>query len=344
MTVQPEVPRPRVVVVSVQGRRGLPPGPLSALETVADVDFVVRDGAMSRHDAERVLAGAQVVAVTPKVAPPLDRAMLAALPGLRAVTVYATGYDFVDTAAFAERGVALAHLPDYGTVSVAEHAMAMLLSLSRRIHLANDRSRGTAHEYVSLRGFDLAGRTLGIVGLGRIGGYVARLGAGFGMTVVAADPAAARASVPLMPLAELLRRSHAVVVAASRVRGAPPVLGPAELALMPQGAVLVNVSRSELVDTEAAIGALRDGRLRGYAVDDTVADPVRHADVIAEGRLLQTGHSAWWADDALARGADDWVQSMIGLVTGAEVALVVPGGTAVRERPGTPGMVATGSR
>jgi phosphoglycerate dehydrogenase-like enzyme len=174
---------------------------------------------------------------------------------------------------------------------------------------------------VSLRGTELAGRTLGVVGLGRIGGHVARLGAGIGMHVVGSDPRPAAPGAggggPLVErtsLEDLLRRSDAVCVCAARTFGAPALLGPRELAVMRPGAWLVNASRAALVDTPAAVAALRSGSLRGYAVDDTVLDPLVDGDLLAEGRVLQTGHSAWWRDEVLERGARMWGRAILDVV------------------------------
>ena len=312
-------PRPRVVVVSVQGRAGLPPAGLSVLESVADVTFCARPdtSALGQEEAAVALADADVVALTPKTMPVLDDALLARLPRLKAVALHATGHDMLDPAVLARHGVALAVLPCYSTESVAEHAVAMLLTVARRVHLAHDRSRGLVPASTSLRGFELAGRTLGLVGTGRIGARVAEVATALGMRVVGHDPRPREVDGLLhLPLPDLLRASDAVVVACSRAHDAPPLLGDAELALLPRGAVLVVVSRAAVVDTGAALAAVRRGHLRGYAVDDVVVDPARDGDLLAEGRVVQTGHSAWWSDEVLVRGAAQWVQCLIRLVDG----------------------------
>lgn len=311
---------PRVVVVSVQGRPGLHPGALARLERLADVTAVARGDrpALDRSEAVDLLAEADVVALTPKVAPDLDDALLDALPRLTGLALHATGTDLFDHDTLARHGVAVDVLPDYSTVSVAEHGMAMLLSLSRRVHLAHDRSRRLVAPDASLRGFELSGRTLGVIGLGRIGSHVATLAAAFGMTVVAHDPRprSMDGAVRMLPLQQLLEVSDAVVVACSRRHGAPPLLGERELSLLPRGAVVVVVSRAAVVDTTAVVALVRSGHLRGYAVDDVVLDPGRDGDLLTEGRIVQTGHSAWWSDEVLERGARLWVESMIDLVQG----------------------------
>lgn len=134
------------------------------------------------------------------------------------------------------------------------------------------------------------------------------------MTVLGTDPRPGGASadgIERTSLPDLLGRSDAVAVCASRSYGDPALLGPAELALLRPGAWLVNPARAALVDTDAVVAAVRAGRLRGYAVDDTVLDPLTHADLLAEGRVLQTGHSAWWRDEVLERGARLWGEAVL---------------------------------
>ncbi len=318
--------RPTLTVVSVQGPAGLPAGGLAHLQGVADVRVVARGDLppLSHEEALEVLDGADVAALTPRVTPVVDDALLDALPRLSGIALHATGTDLYDLDLLTRRRVALAMLPEYSTVSVAEHAMAMLLSLSRRVHLANDRSRGLVPATVSLRGFELSGRTLGVVGLGRIGTHIAGLARAFGMTVIAHDPAPrAVGDVPLVSLEQLLASSDVVVLACSRRWDDPPLLGAAELASMRAGAVLVVVSRAAAADSAAVCDAVRSGHLRGYAVDDVVVDPGRDGDLVAQGRVVQTGHSAWWSDEVLERGAHQWVDSMVGLLTGGDVTLAV---------------------
>lgn len=314
--------RPFLVMLSRQGRSGVPPATWAALNEVADVRSVRRGSAPDRAEAVRLLAGADLLGATNLCLPVIDRHLLDAVPTLRGIVLYATGYDHLDVDLLTARGVGLSVVPDYGTVAVAEHAVAMMMALACRVHLANDRSRGAVPADVSLRGMELAGRTVGIIGVGRIGGRVAALAAGLGMAVLGTDTdpvavaRARRAGREMVGLAELLRRSDVVSVCASHHLGAPAILGPVEIAAMRPGALLVNVARSALVDSRAAIQAARLGRLRGYAVDDVVCDPVADGDVLREGRVLQTGHSAWWRDETLRRGGQMWADRMLAAARG----------------------------
>lgn len=311
---------PTLVVLSRSGRHSIDHDCWAELERNAQVRAVTRDGRSNRSEAVEMLADADLLGSTNACLPAIDAALLDYVPRLRGIVLYATGYDHIDVDLLTSRGVGLSVLPDYATTAVAEHALALLLGLATRLHLANDRSRGSCRRDVSLRGTELAGKHLGVIGVGRIGRRVARLGWALGMRVTGTDVdpvAALRARANGIRMGELdwlLSRSDAVAVCASHAHGAPPIVGASELDLLAPGALLVNVARAALVDTAAMVAAIRSGRLRGYAVDDTVLDPARDGDLIVEGRILQTGHSAWWRDEVLARGERMWGERLLAAV------------------------------
>jgi lactate dehydrogenase-like 2-hydroxyacid dehydrogenase len=311
-----------VTVLSRQGAASLAWDDAARLQQVADVRYQALEEAPGRAEATMLLRGTEILAATNACLPVLDAPLLDALPELRAVVLYATGYGHIDLDLLASRGVGLCVLPDYATGAVAEHAIAMLLAMATRLHLAHDRSRRLVHRATSLRGIELAGRTLGVVGVGRIGMRVARLADGLGMRIVGTDideaaVALARGDgIAMADLSELLAASDALVVCASHAYDAPAVLGHAELRSMRHGSLLVNVSRAALVDTAAAVAAVRAGWLRGYAVDDVVLDPAVDGDLLAQGRVLQTGHSAWWRDEVLERGRRMWARHLLAAVAG----------------------------
>jgi phosphoglycerate dehydrogenase-like enzyme len=309
--------RPQLVVVSVQGEKTLPPDQTARLTELADVTFLARQAPMSHAEALFAFRHADVVAVTPKVAPDLDEALLRDLPHLRGIALYATGYDFLDVPLLERHGVRLSVLPDYSTEAVAEHAIGSLLAVAGRIHLANDRSRGLVGPTTSLRGFELRGRTLGIIGCGRIGSRVAELAHAFGMRTIAhdIDPKPV-AGVTYVEREELLSASDAVTLHCPMVFGDPPMIDAAALATMRPGSVLINSSRAALVDDVAVAASIRAGHLRSYAVDDHLWTDPDVDDLLREGRVLQTGHSAWWADEVLARGARMWGEHIAALVVG----------------------------
>jgi phosphoglycerate dehydrogenase-like enzyme len=337
-----------VTVLSRQGAHSLSGDDVARLERVASVRYHALEGAPGRAEAIMLLRGTEILATTNACLPELDATLLAALPRLRAVVLYATGYDHIDVDVLASRGVGLSVLPDYATAAVAEHAIALLLGLATRLHLAHDRSRGLVHAGTSLRGIELAGRTMGLLGVGRIGTRVAQLGQALGMRVIGHDTAASavevarRRGIAMFRLGTVLDRSDALVVCASHAFQAPAVLGHAQLRRLRRGAVLVNVSRAALVATDAVVAAVRGGRLRGYAVDDVVLDAQVDGDLLAEGRILQTGHSAWWRDEVLERGRRMWARHLFAALRDEPLGVVTWPGRARRgpSVPTTPAAVA----
>lgn len=318
-----------VVVLSRAGTRSVPAAVSAQIQEHARLDFVTRKDAPDGREAAALLRDATVLATTNATLPRLDAELLRACPRLRRIVLYATGYEHIDLELLDDHGVSLSVLPEYATPAVAEHALALLLGLAARIHLANDRSRDLVPAATSLRGIELGGRTLGIIGVGRIGTHLARLADGIGMRVIGSDPdpaarvAAQERGTIMTHTDELLERADVVALCCSTDPQQPLVVGAPELERMRPGGLLVNIGRPALVDHDAVAEALRSGRLRGYGVDDAVLDPA--CDLVTEGRVLQTGHSAWWRDEVLERGAEQFGRAVLAAVRGAPVDVVTTG-------------------
>lgn len=176
--------KPRAYVLSASGASNFAEDDRSLLEHAAEAVFLAVRRPLSAGDLSSLAGDAEYIALTPRAVPRLDRTVIEALPRLRGISIFATGVDHVDLHALQRRGIQLANLPDYSTISVAEHAIGLMLTMSRRIHLSNDRVRGLVPPDTSIRGYELYGKTLGIVGCGRIGSRVARLAEAFGMNVL----------------------------------------------------------------------------------------------------------------------------------------------------------------
>ena len=208
---------------------------------------------------------------------PYSAAVLDARPGLRVVARIGVGYDNVDIAAATARNVVVTITPTANHECVAEHALALMLALAKRI-VSNDRLM-RAGQWPSDRGLlPLRGRTLGIVGLGRTGRSLAVRAAAMGMRVIAHDIApdaafARRHVVEMTALPDLLARSDFVSLHCPLNRQTRHLIGAAELAAMQPGAVLVNVARGGLVDESALERALAEGRLDGAGLDVFATEP-----------------------------------------------------------------------
>lgn len=325
---RPAAQRPVLTVMSHRGRGSIAEPAWARLAELAQVRIRECDRGPDREQAVALLRDTDVLGCTNRCLPPIDAALLSRLPRLRWLVLYATGYDHIDLELLRDHGVGLSVLPEYATTAVAEHALGMTLSLATRSHLAHDRARGLVPDDTSLRGVELHGRVAGVLGVGRIGRRVAHLAAGVGMKVLGCDIdpnavfLARQLGIEMASQRDLLERSDAVILCASHARGAPPILGRDQIARMGPGSFVVNVARAALTDTEAAVEAVRIGRLRGFAIDDAVIDTTRDGDLLTQGRILQTGHSAWWRDEVLARGARMFAESLIAAAAGRPINVV----------------------
>jgi glyoxylate reductase len=211
----------------------------------------------------------------------VDAALLDRLPGLRVVSNMAVGFDNVDLAACAARGIAVGNTPGVLTDATADLTMALLLAAARRIdEAARDAREGRWHNWTpdGWLGVELRGTTLGIIGLGKIGYAVAERARGFGMQIVYAarseHPEAAQLGATRLSLDELLARSDFVSVHVPLTEATERMIDGEALSKIKRGAILINTARGPVVDQEAVIAALRDGTLRAAALDVTTPEPL----------------------------------------------------------------------
>lgn len=198
---------------------------------------------------------------------------------LRVIGRAGVGVDNIDVAAATERGIAVLNAPSGNTVSAAELTFALLLSLVRRIPAADRSMRAGEWDRKSFNGFELHGKTLGLIGAGRIGGEVARRARAFGMHVLVHDPflTAERAlelDVERVPLADIIEQADAISLHVPLTDATMGLIGAGELARMKRTAVIVNAARGEVIDEGALIAALRSGAIAGAALDVFAREPL----------------------------------------------------------------------
>lgn len=307
----------RTLVITALGRASFTPRQLQRLDQLGSVDIVGRTDELSDVDFVRLVRHYEVVAMTRRPKKSLGRDVLSQLPNLQALVVHTTGIHWIDTEYLAGRGVDVLSLGGYATESVAEHTLAGMLMLSRRTHLSFDRARELVPATVSLRGFELRNRTIGLIGYGRIGRRIHELLAPMTGDVLIHDPACDES----LGKAAVLGRSELVVLAASSTYGRPPIIGAGELAAT-SARFLVNAACDELVDHDAVVTAIKQGRLDGYLLDE-FDETLAGADV-EPGRIIQTMHTGWYSDEAMARGKEEWV----GLIERAAVSVAGVGSEA----------------
>jgi D-3-phosphoglycerate dehydrogenase len=244
------------------------PGVLGPLSRVAEILFSppVEEEVRARiGDCEAYLASLHLR---------LGRSLMGSAARLRVIATPSTGTDHIDLDAARERGIAVISLKDDSefleqVTATAELAWGLLLAVVRRLPAATDAARRGQWARDRFRGHQLSGRTLGIIGYGRLGRMTARIGRAFRMRVVACDvrEVAAEPGVEMVGLDRLLAESDVVSLHVHLDDATRGLLGPAELARMKPGSILLNTSRGGLIDEEALLAALRSGQLAGAGLD-----------------------------------------------------------------------------
>ena len=234
---------------------------------------------------------------------PLDRAHLERLESCSAIVRYGVGLDNVDIDVAQELGIAVGNVPEYGHEEISNHAIALLLGLSRKLFEfdAAVRRGGTgipAPQSVAR----LSQRTLGLVGYGRIGRRVAEKARAFGLEVVAYDPYASTADgVELLGLDELLRRADILSLHVPLTPETRHMIGARELAMLAPGSLVINIGRGGLVDEDALVAALHSGHIAGAALDVTEIEPLPlNSPLLDAPNVILTPHVAWVSEVALS--------------------------------------------
>ena len=238
--------------------------------------------------------------------------------GVRLVALRCAGFNNVDLVAARRLGIAIARVPSYSPDAIAEHAVALMLSLNRRIHKAYARVREGNFALDGLLGFDMHGKVAGVVGTGRIGLSVARILRGFGCEVLASDPAPGAELTALggryVPFDELLARSDIVSLHCPLTPATHHLIGDDALARMKHGVMLINTSRGAVMDARAVIGALKSGRIGHLGLDvyeeegdlffEDLSGTVIQDDVFMRlltfPNVLVTGHQGFFTHEAMS--------------------------------------------
>lgn len=219
----------------------------------------------------------------------LDRSVLERFRHLKCIATRSTGFDHIDLDYCQERGIQVANVPFYGENTVAEHVFALLLAISHHLVEAVDRTRRGDFSQVGLQGFDLRGKTMGIIGTGGIGRHTATIAQGFGMTVLAfdvkPDQAVARdIGFQYAELKEVLGQSDVVSLHVPGNGKTRHLVSTEEFAAMKEGAVLINTSRGTVVDIRALLKALSSGKIAAAGLDVLPEEPV----IREEAELLRS--------------------------------------------------------
>lgn len=248
--------------------------------------------------------------------------------GTKLVLLRCAGYNNVDLVAASEHGLTVARVPEYSPYAAAEHAVALVLSLCRKTHLAYGRTTVGNFALDGLLGFTLSGKTVGVVGTGKIGAIFARIMLGFGCSVLAHDlypsDSLAQVGVQYVPLADLWRNSDIISLHCPLTPETAHLINTESLSAMKDGVMIINTARGSVIDTPAAIAALETGRIGYLGLDvyeheeelffqdlsnDELTDELMKS-LLQHPNVLVTAHQGFFTHEALSTIAAVTLQNL----------------------------------
>jgi D-3-phosphoglycerate dehydrogenase len=281
--------------------------------------FSVTAGAFARAETLAKIASQDALVI--RSATTADAELIAAAKNLKIIARAGVGVDNVDLDAATARGIVVVNTPDGNTISTAEHTFGLLLALARHIPQGHASLLAKKWDRKALTGFELKGKTLGIVGLGRIGRAVAKRARAFEMTVVAADPvasadAARDAGVELVALDDLYKRADIISLHCLVTNETKGMINAASIAKMKKGVRILNAARGALINEADLASALKDGRVGGAGLDvySTEPPPADHP-LIGLPNVIHTPHVAASTNDAQVTVALDAARLLIDALT-----------------------------
>ena len=303
--------------------RALNPGDLS-------YDCISQFGEVTHYDRteteEETIAriGDNEIILVNKV--PITETVLEACPNIKLICVQATGYNIVDCAACAKRGIPVTNVPSYGTAAVAQFTMALILELCHRIGLHNhsvhqgDWIKSANFCYWLTPQMELGGKTLGIIGFGRIGRAVGQLAKAFGMRIIAYSRSQCEEGREIgeyVDLDTLFAQSDIISLHCPQFTETENIINAQSIAKMKDGAMLINTARGGLVDEPALVEALQSGKLRGAAVDVVSQEPMcADNPLLATRKCIITPHIAWAPVESRQRLLDCVVENIRAFLNG----------------------------
>lgn len=297
----------------------LNPGDLTWEGLEAFGDVTVYDRSLPEEIADRIRDADIVVANKAN----LTRQALAEAKQLKYITVMATGYDCVDAAAARDLGIVVSNVPTYGTDTVAQFTLALILELAHQIGRHSQSVR--AGEWTSASDWcytlspqvELMGKTLGVIGYGRIGQRVGELARAFGMQVITVERPGRAFDVPSVSLEEIFRQSDILTLHCPLTQFTRGIVNARSLALMKPGAFLINASRGPLIVEEDLRRALDEGVIAGAALDVLSVEPMPEGHILREApNLIITPHIAWSTKEARIRILDSTMRNIRSYLAG----------------------------
>lgn len=307
------------------------PGDLSwdGLQALGELTVYDRTPLHDEQEIIRRIGDAQVV-YTNKT--PITRAVLEACPGIRFISVLATGYNVVDCVCARERGIPVTNVPAYGTAAVAQFTMALLLEICH--HVAHHSDAVYAGRWERSADFcfwdypliELAGKTMGIIGFGRIGRQTGRIAKAMGMEILACSRSQTeegRAIADYVELDELLRRSDVIALHCPLFPQTREIINWETIAKMKDGVILLNTARGQLIAEQDLADALNSGKIYAAGLDVAATEPIcGDSPLLTAKNCIMTPHIAWAPRESRQRIMDCAVENLKGWLAGAPVHVV----------------------
>lgn len=278
---------------------------VAELQKVPGFEVTVKTG-LSEPELVQIIPEFEVAVV--RSATKITRPVIEAGKNLKLLIRAGIGLDNIDVAAAKERGIEVANTPAATSISVAEHTLGLMLGAVRHHGPANLTMKQHKWEKKAFTGTELYGKTLGIIGFGRIGKEVARRAMAFGMTVLAYDVIQIATDLPVkqVSLEELIKQADIITLHVPKTQ--KPILGEAEFAMMKDGVVIVNVARGGVVDEKALLQALNSGKVKAAALDVFEKEPPEDFSLIDHPRVTATPHLGAAAEEGQKRAGMEVVR------------------------------------
>lgn len=302
------------------------PGDLSwePLKALGETTIYDRVGPEDEETVIRRLQGAEIAVINKA---PMTRRVMEACPGLRCIAVMATGYNVVDMACAKERGIAVCNVPEYGTQAVSQFSIALLLEICHHVGHHSDTvyaGKWQNHDdwcYWDYPLIELAGKTFGLMGLGRIGLRTAGIARALGMEVIAYNRSQSQAALDLgvtyVTLDTLFARSDVLCLQMPLCDFNTGIINRENIAKMKDGAILINSSRGQMVVEQDLADALNSGKLAAAGLDVVSTEPIRGDNPLLHAKnCILTPHMAWGARESRQRIMDCTVENVRAFLAG----------------------------
>ncbi len=288
------------------------PAQQKRLSALGEVTYVESREELAIDSLLEMAKGADILGVDPdplggfEKAKPVLTKLMESLPELKAVCLSTTSTGWVDLGYCKERNIIVTNIPGYSRESIAEHTFAFLLNIAKRIFVTDRKTQ--KGQYTLQMGYELKGKTLGIIGLGSIGSRVAEIANCFGMKVIAYNRSPKTMSgVKMKSMREVLKESHAIALHTTHAPENDNLIGKAELFQMNDGVMIVNLVDRSLVNEKAMAEAIKSGKVMGYAYE---AEDLDHGPLAGLENAVGLKGFGWYTKEAMENLMEIWVKNI----------------------------------